>query len=285
MRTIGPRSAAPAAVHRFLAACDTAAGNVVESTEQQVTDLLSRARGVLVPDDRGIAALALVDGTTAQLRASPGVPSRAALLRRLMGDVGGQAADASWWLHVGDRDAAMAAEAAGLVRSYGDLQLRRAVGGAAPSTLPEGARSEPVRALGDQLVREVHDLVVRAWSVPEHLDAFRRRFVVDAEPALWVLVRDESGSLAAAAIGGREEVGDGLVGQVLHLDVDPDRRRRGLGRWALDELCHRFAGHGLEVAQLGVHDDNASGAPELYARWGWKVVSRQDRWDTARTTA
>ena len=35
---------------------------------------------------------------------------------------------------------------------------------------------------------------------------------------------------------------------------------------------------GVTHAQLGVHDDNVSNAPEMYLRLGWQVVSSQTKW-------
>lgn len=95
---------------------------------------------------------------------------------------------------------------------------------------------------------------------------------------MWVLLENEERELVAAGIGGVEELGDGRFGVVRHLDVAPSARRRGLGRWALNELLVRFAHAGRDEAQLGVHADNVSGAPDLYRSLGWSVVSSQDKW-------
>ena len=48
--------------------------------------------------------------------------------------------------------------------------------------------------------------------------------------------------------------------------------------WTLNELLARFARAGLGEAQLGVHEENVSAAPALYASLGWSVVSSHRKW-------
>ena len=97
------------------------------------------------------------------------------------------------------------------------------------------------------------------------------------DPGLWVLAVDREG-LSGAVLGRVERLADVTAGVVTHVNVAPRARGRGLAAALLGTLCRRFQAHGLAVAQLGVHEDNASGAPGLYEHLGWTTVSRRTRW-------
>lgn len=191
------------------------------------------------------------------------------------------------WLPADDPATDRAARRAGLHRAYVDLTMRRPLPEPGPPARPPEGTRLVERHSSPGLDREVHDLVCRAWGVAPHWDGFRRRFLMASpDPAPWVLLSPTAGGprLVAAALGRVEVQSDGgRVGEVAHLDVDPDHRRRGLAGWVLEELLRRFAALPGDVrptsARLGVHQDNASGAPAFYLARGWRTVARHARWE------
>ncbi len=80
----------------------------------------------------------------------------------------------------------------------------------------------------------------------------------------------EEGRIAGFAIGYLPRPG---VGNVLTLDVHPDRRRRGAGRRLLEELLARLRAAGAERVQLEVDAENR-GAIAFYERLGFRTIER-----------
>lgn len=70
------------------------------------------------------------------------------------------------------------------------------------------------------------------------LEAYRQRPVYDA--ALWIAIRErKSGQIAASGIGERDtRIGEGILEWI---QVSPDHRRRGLGRFVVCELLYRLS--------------------------------------------
>lgn len=268
-------------VHRLLGGVDAAFGNVVEKSQSDVRHLLADGSawwaydvaGVLcgvaltVPHEECVLAVD-VDQLARPLLLAQG----AALLDEAL------SAGASLWLPTRDRDGEAVAKRLGLIPEYTDLQMRTHTTAGAPGQAPSGTRLREFDASASAL-QDVHDLVCAAWGVEDHWSAFLERFGQSArEPRLWVLLESAGGELLAACFGDIQELGDGRFGVVRHLDVAPAARRSGLGSWALTELLGRFARAGLAEAQLGVHEENVSAAPALYASLGWSVVSSQRKW-------
>ncbi len=182
------------------------------------------------------------------------------------------------WVPEGDVDIERSLVDAGFESEYVDIQMRRETAAASPpADLPTGLTARALTGPRDrEMHREAHDPICAAWSVDPHFDQFLDRFVcVDHyDPRLRQLVYDDEGPVGFVA-GRVEHLPDATVGMVIHLDVAPHARRRGLGQVLLERICQRFSELGLSTAQLGVHDDNVSGAPAPYRSLGWVEISRR----------
>ncbi len=231
----------------------------------------------------GIAAVLPDD--MAILGVSRHVPGRARVLAEALAWLAARVGAGALWLPDGDDEAASSARQAGFALQYTDIQMTLPVTDTGAPEPPPGYITVELGTDDASDLRAVHDLVCRTWSVTPHWPAFETRFAAaGADPSLWVLLSPASDAsaetLAAAAWGSIRPAGDSRVGEVSHLNVDPHHRRRGLGPWALSEVVRRFglADPQVRVAQLGVHDDNASHAPALYHRLGWNEISRHQKW-------
>lgn len=267
-------------VHRVLTEVDVALWSSGASRTSGNCSRADRSGAVHHAEGRLIAVAGSVPDEECVMGIVAAHPGRSELLSDavpLLEDV--LRAGGALWLPTLDHDAGAAAAAAhGLVRAYTDLQMRTRTTAASASPPPLGTRLRELGAAPSGL-HDVHDLVCAAWGAEDHWTAFHRRFEQAArEPALWVLLESEQGELVAACFGDGQDLADGRFKVVRHLDVAPGVRRSGLGRWALNELLVRFALAGWDEAQLGVHGDNASGAPAFYRSHGWSVVSSQDKW-------
>ena len=76
------------------------------------------------------------------------------------------------------------------------------------------------------------------------------------------VVAESEGRVVGFAIG---YLSRGRVAHVVTLDVDPARRREGLGRELLENLLGRFASHGARRARLEVSTENR-GAIAFYEK-------------------
>ena len=88
-----------------------------------------------------------------------------------------------------------------------------------------------------------------AVSVVE-MRAYARRPVYD--PALWIAVRDRSGIIASGIAERDDRVGEGILEWV---QVSPEKRRRGLGRFIVCELLRRLKGRAAFATVSGRLDD------------------------------
>jgi ribosomal-protein-alanine N-acetyltransferase len=84
------------------------------------------------------------------------------------------------------------------------------------------------------------------------------------------VVAESGGEIAGFAIG---YLARGKIAHVVTLDVDPGRRREGLGRSLLEDLLGRFAGQGARRARLEVSTENR-GAIAFYEKLGFARVGR-----------
>lgn len=282
-RPVSPADAP--AVAALLARTDGDWGNVVERSAVEVRQLVATAHGCVREDNGTADAVALfVPGDEVVMCVDRGVDDRHGVLEEACSFVDLElAVGTPLWLQTADHMAAAVARNHRLTPAYTDLQMRTSTPSASgvPADLAPGDRWRVMSRLTSSVADEVHDLVCAAWGVAAHREAFRTRFErKDTDPRLWVLLDRDGGptGLAAAALGKVQELADGRFGVVTHLDVHPQARRLGLGTAALHELLRRFRELGLEEAQLGVHDDNASGAPKMYRSLGWRVVSSQTKW-------
>lgn len=266
---------------RHLASVDRAFGNVVERHARDVGSLLANGSAWETYDDAGSllgVALAIPD-EECLVRVASDHPARATLMEsgiRLVQEH--LRRGVPLWVPSNDAVAEQVAESQGMARSYRDLQMRIDTDSARHTRPPEAVLLRNFDASPTAL-RDIHDLVCRAWGVEDHWPEFLNRFGSSTrERYLWVLLENPQSQLLAACFGDIRNLGDGRFGVVRHLDVTPSARRRGLGAWALNELVARFAEAGQPQAQLGVHDDNQSAAPALYTALGWRVVSSQGKW-------
>ena len=94
------------------------------------------------------------------------------------------------------------------------------------------------------------------------------------------------GSLGPASVVA--EAGDGVVGyglsrwgadegEIVNLAVDPDHRRRGLGRELVAEMLRRLGAMGVRTVYLEVRESNA-GAIAFYVDLGFRAVGRRARY-------
>ena len=275
------------ALASFLARTDRQFGNAPERGEPQVRALLAAAGGAASPAVAVLSPSGAIRGVAtvwpeALLRLAPAVPADAAALDHLLGHLGRVGAEVPLWVPTADLAVRRRLEAARWEFRYTDIQMRRglrdlpSVPEVAGVEVTEGRRG---RAAPPGTARAVRELIDAAWGSSTSPGEFEDRFLREGDAArdLWVLGWIGS-SLAAAALGRLEETPDGPAGHVAHLDVLPSHRGRGLGPLVLGRLLRIFAAAGLGTAQLGVHRDNRSGAPDLYRRLGWRDVSWQDRW-------
>jgi len=278
----------PVVLSELIGACDRSFGHVpIEVAAEELAGFMQPGAALrLIRGSETVGAATAIPDNIALL----GVPRRLAERDRVLADVmwwlAARLGLGALWLPDGDEAAALAAENAGFVLQYTDIQMTLSVTAVqATEAPPPGYETVTLGTDRASGLEAVHDLVCRTWSVAPHWPAFQRRFsALTADPSLWVLLRSSSGpstgQLAAAALGSIQVSGSARVGEVGHLNVDPEHRRRGLGPWALAEVVRRFrvADPRVRVAQLGVHDDNASHAPDLYSRLGWTQVSRHHKW-------
>jgi ribosomal protein S18 acetylase RimI-like enzyme len=101
--------------------------------------------------------------------------------------------------------------------------------------------------------------LLRPWNDPRKDIARKRRVQRDL-----FLVGTIDGSVVATVMGGY----DGHRGWVNYLAVDPDRRRRGLGREIMDELRRRLVELGCPKINLQIRKDNLH-AIAFYERLGF----------------
>ena len=278
----------PVVLSALIGACDRSFGHVpIEVTAEELAGFMQPGAAIrLIRGSETVGAATAIPDDVALVGVPRSLAERDRVLAEVMSWFAGRLGVGALWLPDGDEAAELVAANAGFVLQYTDIQMTLPVTTVqAPGAPPPGY--EPVTLGTDRAsgLDAVHDLVCRAWSVAPHRAAFQGRFAaLTADPSLWVLLRSSSGTsagrLAAAAWGSIQTSGSTRVGQVGHLNVDPEHRRRGLGPWTLAELVRRFevADPRVSMAQLGVHGDNASHAPDLYRRLGWTEVSRHQKW-------
>ena len=135
--------------------------------------------------------------------------------------------------------------------------------------------------MSDKGVARVRETATLRSVRPEDFEAMYRLDQVCFEPGV-AYSRDElrrflsitsaegvaaesDGTIAGFAIG---YLSRAKVAHVVTLDVDPSRRREGLGRSLLEELLERFARHGARRVRLEVSTENR-GAIAFYEKLGF----------------
>jgi ribosomal protein S18 acetylase RimI-like enzyme len=103
--------------------------------------------------------------------------------------------------------------------------------------------------------------LLRPWNDPH--DDIERKLATDPD---LLLVAIEDGAVVGSAMVGY----DGHRGWVNYLAVDPDSRRRGIGRSLMTEAERLLTDLGCPKLNLQIRTGNAA-AVEFYARLGYRV--------------
>jgi ribosomal protein S18 acetylase RimI-like enzyme len=103
--------------------------------------------------------------------------------------------------------------------------------------------------------------LLRPWNDPH--DDIERKLATDPD---LLLVAIEDGAVVGSAMVGY----DGHRGWVNYLAVDPDSRRRGIGRSLMTEAERLLTDLGCPKLNLQIRTENAA-AVEFYARLGYRV--------------
>lgn len=141
--------------------------------------------------------------------------------------------------------------------------------------LPEGFRLSACDTA--DLARHINECYPDIGVTEGELSSYRTRFVHD--PALWVCVRDKkSGRIAASGIAESDQrIGEGALEWI---QVSPEYRRRGLGRFVVNELLSRLSTRAAFVTVSGRAED-PSMPSLLYKSCGftgetlWHVISKE----------
>ncbi len=88
----------------------------------------------------------------------------------------------------------------------------------------------------DEFARHIRACYAEEGVTAAELEAYRRRPVFD--PDLWIAIRDGEGRIAASGIAELDtRIGEGCLEWI---QVSPEYRRRGLGRYIVCELLRRM---------------------------------------------
>lgn len=267
-------------LHRLFREQDLLCGNVEEWSRTHFSAVVAQDRGCYVRAGGTLVGAALRDGRELLLAVAPDEGLErgqiaTTLLQRAPGAEG-------CWVPTDDSDLPNALASQGWRPLTVDLQMRLRLPRTTYAALPDGVRLAELTGLDDAALHgAVHELACDAWGVAsspaEFLDRYVRHPAYDA--GLWVVGHDGDG-VCGAAIGRIEQLPDARVGKVASLAVAPRSRGRGLAAALLGQLCRRFASRGLSLAQLGVHEDNCSGAPAMYRHLGWVQASSKTQWES-----
>jgi len=160
-----------------------------------------------------------------------------------------------------------------------------------PPALPRGVREVPV---GDVTVDALTDLDVRSFrGSPDELligaNPTEYRYVIETilagqlgrfvDEASTALIESAPVRLVGAVLTVEQSVHRAILVDLL---VDPEHRRRGLGRYLLAWALRALRGLGYETARLWVTDDNTP-ALTLYAAFDFRPVAAATiyRWERA----
>ena len=102
----------------------------------------------------------------------------------------------------------------------------------------------------DEAARHINVCYSSGAVTLKEMRAYARRPVYD--PGLWIAVRDESGIIASGIAERDDRIGEGILEWV---QVSPDHRRGGLGRFVVCELLRRLKGRAAFVTVSGRLDD------------------------------
>jgi len=107
-------------------------------------------------------------------------------------------------------------------------------------------------------------------------DAYSKRFIkalLTDLSAIALKAVDDYGRILGSVIGRMEKISGKIVGRIYTVDVEPEHRRRGVGRMLLRRLEEEFRRIGCEKVVLEVAVDNEP-AIKLYESLGYRFTSR-----------
>lgn len=127
--------------------------------------------------------------------------------------------------------------------------------------------SMPPRALRAADLDTLAELETHGFDVPWSREALTAE-LAKATTRSWCFEDDDG--LAAYALF--QVVAD--EAELLRIAVDPEQRRRGLGRRLLDHALEELAAEGVSTCHLEVRADNTA-AHGLYRRLGFEITGRR----------
>lgn len=117
----------------------------------------------------------------------------------------------------------------------------------------------------------VPDEFLERITLESRVERWRRALSPSESPLIETTVALHGGTIKGVCSFGplRESVAPG-IGEVYALHVEPDSRRRGLGKLLLDDAVRRLKARGFGAAVLWVLRDNAN-ARRFYEARGWSA--------------
>lgn len=105
--------------------------------------------------------------------------------------------------------------------------------------------------------------------------SYMRQLVASPQAATWIA--EEDGRMAGFAIVEWNEEPDGTAAYIQTIEVDPEQRRRGIGRELLRRAEDSARQAGAHLIWLHVHEDNAE-AQRLYQAHGYRRAGREEHY-------
>lgn len=123
----------------------------------------------------------------------------------------------------------------------------------------------PVPCSTAEFARHIGECYTDEGVTAEELEQYRQRPVYD--PELWIAVGDAEGRIAASGIAELDtRIGEGSLEWI---QVSPEYRRKGLGRYIVCELLHRLKGK-AEFVTVSGRVNNEENPMALYLACGFR---------------
>ena len=140
------------------------------------------------------------------------------------------------------------------------------------------AMTQPVIAEMTQIdINECWRLDQRCFSDGEAYDRETIRYLLSHHQAVCYKVVAATHEMLAFVVGMIEP---DRTGHVVALGVDPEHRRKGLGRYLMRAVEQGFSNNGITTVRLEVRTSNEA-AQKLYFNLGYKIVRRMPRYYTS----
>ena len=170
----------------------------------------------------------------------------------------------------------------GVPEGYSDrvyFRLRHGLGGIRPLPVPDGCYLSD--SDDEELAAQICSCYDEERITPDELKEYRMRPTY--RPELWLTVRDgRTGAIAATGIA---EL-DPAIREGVHewIQVSAEHRRRGLGRFLVNELLYRMKEScGASFATVSGRADNPTDPFSLYKRCGfcdpvfWHIMTKAEK--------